>query len=200
MKLKSILGLVFAAVTVHTILCVRSTEIAAVIAGPYVTMTFDEAKNYAATKGPKELENDDPSIDPVTLFVNWAHTQHKRDYDELTVKPIENDVTMSAHAVFFLIYCVLAFKLLTWLRRYFLTNILQYLSNNELKRWAEAKLVATERALSKKISDRRLKNAEDEFQTAKNLHENGLITDVEFSAKKIAIEAKIREKNMLGLD
>lgn len=200
MKLKSILLLAIAAVIVHTILFVRNIEIAAAIVGPYVPMTLEEAKNYAGTKGPKQLENDDPSIDPVTLFLNWAHTQHKHDYEELTLEPMKNNVIMSAHAVFLLIYCFLAFKLLTLVRTYFLTNILPYLSKNKVKRWTEAKLVATESMLSKQLSERRLKTAEDEFQTAKNLHENGLITDTEFSSKKIAIEAKIREKNMLGLD
>ena len=121
-----------------------------------------------------------------------GHRIHREEFFVSQIKPNVGTVEAIINWTFGLVYACIGLYVLKFFLKWFIAEILPFLRRGsrrlkEIRSW-----LPSIKALSE---NRRLRRAESDFLTLKNLYENGLITEEMFMARKSALKAVLGENN-----
>ena len=117
-----------------------------------------------------------------------------REFDEKYVTPIKANVYQKINLGFILVYLSVLLALLISVRRW-IRKSGPRAAVNSLMLVAEKVMSKLGTPLRGLLGKSHVRNAEADFLSMKNLHENGLITEDDFNKKKRELQAKI-QKNL----
>ena len=119
-------------------------------------------------------------------------------YDEIAPREVESRNLLTY--TFGGLYVCITLAVLGMVIRWFRDNQLQRVRSAANKlRELTPNAVELKGALNKKLSSRRLRQLEREFNSLKNLHSNGMIDDLAFEKRKTALKREL-EENEEGRD
>lgn len=178
----------------HYYLLHNSEEIASQFAVPYNEISTEELNK------PTWSEIIEEYIAPSEQAIALRSFAHYRQHVENNVSAIDKRLIIAINILFSIAYVCFGIILLRTVYRKIQSDGGRLLTLFMQKGGHLSSEITEKTGLKKTILNHQLMSAEKEFLRAKNLYENGLISEAQFAAKKGELIGKIRNENLLNQD